>query len=81
MTLFTVDELRDAARLVGGQFAPTRQIAWPLLRERLGIEVWVKHENHTPIGAFKVRGGLVYLEELSRSEPDCPGIVTATARM
>lgn len=77
-TLFTVDELRDAARLVGGQFAPTRQIAWPLLRERLGIEVWVKHENETPTGAFKARGAITYIDWLKRAHPEVRGIITAT---
>ena len=48
-------------------------MAWPLLSERLGAEVIVKHENHTPIGAFKVRGGLVYLDRLKREAPDTPG--------
>jgi threonine dehydratase len=57
---------------------PTPQYAWPLLARRLGAEVWVKHENHTPTGAFKVRGGLVYLDGLVRREPGCPGIVSAT---
>lgn len=56
---------------------PTPCYAWPLLCQALGCEVWVKHENHTPIGAFKVRGGLVYLDELSR-DPAKPDIVTAT---
>ena len=50
---------------------PTPQQRWPLLDARLGAEVWVKHENHTPIGAFKLRGGLVYFDALRRREPDC----------
>ena len=58
MTLFTLDQLRDAAELVGRRVPPTPQFAWPLLAARTGAEVWVKHENHTPAGAFKVRGGL-----------------------
>ncbi|MBV8424554.1 MAG: hypothetical protein JO349_05150, partial [Candidatus Eremiobacteraeota bacterium] len=45
-------------------FPPTPQYSWPLLSKRLEAEVWVKHENETPIGAFKVRGGLVYMHEL-----------------
>jgi len=76
--LFTLDALRAASDLVHRHMPPTPQYAWPLLGERVGAELWVKHENHTPIGAFKVRGGLVYLDELTRREPDCPGIVTAT---
>jgi threonine dehydratase len=57
---------------------PTPQYCWPLLSRRLGAELWVKHENHTPIGAFKIRGGLVYLDELRRSRPEIRGVVTAT---
>jgi threonine dehydratase len=71
-------ELESAARTVYGAMPPTPQYAWPLLARRLGTETWVKHENHTPTGAFKVRGGLVYLEGLKASEPGCPGIVSAT---
>ena len=76
--LFGLDALRAAQTLVYRHMPPTPQYAWPLLAARLGTELWVKHENHTPIGAFKVRGGLVYMDELSRSEPGCPGIATAT---
>ena len=57
---------------------PTPQYAWPLLRERLGITVWVKHENHTPAGAFKVRGGLTYFETLLREQPGLSGVISAT---
>lgn len=78
MTLFTLDALHAAHALVRRHVPPTPQYAWPLLAKRAGSEVWVKHENHTPCGAFKVRGGLVYLDELMRRDPDCPGIVTAT---
>ncbi|MEM7685990.1 MAG: threonine dehydratase [Pseudomonadota bacterium] len=78
MTLFTLDALHAARETVHRHMSPTPQYAWPLLAERLGTEIWVKHENHTPTGAFKVRGGLIYLDELSRAEPDCPAIVTAT---
>ena len=78
MTLFNLDQLRAAQALVYRHMPPTPQFAWPLLGERLGAEVWVKHENHTPTGAFKVRGGLIYLDELTRAEPDCPGIITST---
>ncbi len=78
MTLFTLDQLDAARDLVYRHMAPTQQLAWPLLAERLGAEVWVKHENHTPTGAFKVRGGLIYVDELTRAVPDCPGIITST---
>lgn len=74
----TIDALDAAARIVGAAMPPTPQYAWPLLARRLGTETWLKHENHTPTGAFKVRGGLVYLDRLKRREPDCPGIVSAT---
>ncbi|HTV46761.1 MAG TPA: threonine dehydratase, partial [Stellaceae bacterium] len=57
---------------------PTPQYCWPLLARRVGTELWVKHENHTPIGAFKLRGGLVYLDHVRRSEPWARGVVTAT---
>ena len=57
---------------------PTPQYAWPLLGARLGARLWVKHENHTPTGAFKVRGGLVYLDRLMQREPHCPGVISAT---
>ncbi|MCG6121091.1 MAG: threonine dehydratase [Microvirga sp.] len=56
----------------------TPQIAWPLLAERLGAQVVVKHENHAPTGAFKVRGGLVYLDRLTRERPSPPGLISAT---
>src|SRR5712691_6247042 len=70
--------LDAAAALVHRVVPPTPQYCWPLLSRRLGAELWVKHENHTPIGAFKIRGGLVYLDEVRRSQPDIRGVVTAT---
>ena len=76
--MFTLPELEAAAALVHGVFPPTPQIAWPLLAQRTGAEVWVKHENHTPAGAFKVRGGLVYMERLKRERPRVRGVVSAT---
>lgn len=51
---------------------------WPLLNARLGARVWVKHENHSPVGAFKVRGGLTYFDALRAREPDCRGVISAT---
>lgn len=74
----TLAELEAAAEVVYATFAPTPQYRWPLLCERAGCEVWVKHENHTPIGSFKVRGGLVFMDWLRRAKPDLSGIVTAT---
>jgi threonine dehydratase len=74
----SLETLEAAAELVHAAMPPTPQYAWPLLAERAGCELWVKHENHTPIGAFKVRGGLVYMDWLKRSRPECPGVITAT---
>src|ERR1700737_969042 len=73
-----LETLEAAAALVHGVVPPTPQYCWPLLSRRLGAELWVKHENHTPIGAFKIRGGLVYLDEVRRSQRDIRGVVTAT---
>jgi threonine dehydratase len=74
----TVSDLEAAASIVYGSMVPTPQQRWPLLDQRCGAEVWVKHENHTPVGAFKVRGGLVYMDDLFRSQPGVRGIVAAT---
>jgi threonine dehydratase len=76
--MFTLSELEAAAEVVHAVFSPTPAYAWPLLAERCGAEVWVKHENHTPTGAFKLRGGLIYAERLRRERPDVRGIVSAT---
>jgi threonine dehydratase len=76
--MFTLQDLERAQAVVSDAIPPTPQFAWPLLAERLGTEVWVKHENHTPTGAFKVRGGLVYVDGLKRARPDVPGLVSAT---
>jgi threonine dehydratase len=73
-----LDTLEKAAALVHRMVPPTPQYCWPLLSRRVGAELWVKHENHTPIGAFKIRGGLVYLDEIRRSQRDLRGVVTAT---
>ena len=76
--MFTLAELESATVLVRQHVPPTPQYAWPLLRVRTGVEVIVKHENHTPIGAFKVRGGLVYLQRAKRQRPQLAGIISAT---
>ncbi|NNE88745.1 MAG: threonine dehydratase [Silicimonas sp.] len=78
MILFSLSEIEEAQRLVTTQMAPTPQYAWPQLEARLGCKVWVKHENHGPTGAFKVRGGITFIDWLKRTHPDCPGIITAT---
>jgi threonine dehydratase len=77
VTLFDWAELDDARRVVRKHLPPTPQIRWPLLAEATGADVWVKHENHTPTAAFKVRGGLVLLDRMigqGRQQP----IVSAT---
>jgi threonine dehydratase len=76
--MFSLAELEAALHLVHASFPGTPQYTWPLLCERAGTEVWVKHENHTPTGAFKLRGGLVYVERLARQCPRVGGIVSAT---
>ena len=76
--MIDLETLETAADFVHRVMPPTPQFCWPLLSRRIGTELWVKHENHTPIGAFKLRGGLVYLDEVKRSHPDICGVVTAT---
>jgi threonine dehydratase len=78
MPLFTLDELAAAHAVVGRHVPRTPSYAWPLLASRFGAEIVVKHENHTPTGAFKVRGGLVYLDRLVRERPGVPGVISAT---
>ena len=74
----TLGELEAAATLIYGVMPPTPEYRWPLLEQRVGSEVWVKHENHGPLGAFKLRGGLVYFDYLRRTQPKIQGIVCAT---
>ncbi|MGQ0677955.1 MAG: threonine dehydratase [Rhodospirillales bacterium] len=74
----SLSEIERASALVHAAMPPTPQYRWPLLCERAGCELWVKHENHTPIGAFKIRAGLVYMEWLKRREPKTTGVVAAT---
>jgi threonine dehydratase len=76
--MFDLQQLERAQGVVGAVMPPTPAHAWPLLSERLGATVIVKHENHTPTGAFKVRGGLVYVERLTRERPNAPGLISAT---
>jgi len=78
MDPITLDDLHAAHALVRAAMPPTPAFAWPLLAERFGRPVVVKHENHTPTGAFKVRGGLVYMDRLRRERPQVRGIVSAT---
>jgi threonine dehydratase len=76
--MFDLQQLERAQAVVGAAMAPTPAHAWPLLSERLGAAVVVKHENHTPTGAFKVRGGLVYVDRLRRERPAVAGLISAT---
>jgi threonine dehydratase len=75
---FSMGELEGAAALVQRVVQPTPQYAWPKLKGRTGCTVWVKHENHTPTGAFKVRGGIVYMDRLRHAHPEIPGVISAT---
>lgn len=77
-TLPTIDEVKQAAESVYRVMRPTPQYCWPLLCERLGTEVWVKHENQTPTGSFKARTAVVYVEELMKREPGTRGLISAT---
>src|SRR5690349_16882921 len=74
----TLPQIERATALVHRVLLPTPQLCWPLLSARCGAEVWVKHENHTPIGAFKIRGGLAYLAALKEREPGLHGVIAAT---
>ena len=74
----TSDEIDAAAQIVYRTMPPTPQYRWPLLEERAGCTVWVKHENHTPIGSFKLRGALVAVARLRRAQPAVRGIIAAT---
>ena len=74
----SLDQIREAQALIYRSMPATPQYSWPLLNARLGTEVWIKHENHTPVGAFKLRGALVYLDWLMRSEGEQKGVVAAT---
>ena len=74
----TLAEVEAAARRVYAAMRPTPQVAWPLVAKRAGTEVWVKHENHTPTGAFKVRGGLNLLGQLADTLAPPAGVASAT---
>ncbi|MEM7471976.1 MAG: threonine dehydratase [Pseudomonadota bacterium] len=78
MFTMTHSDLEAAAELVHRHMAPTPQYSWPLLNAATGCETWVKHENHGPTGAFKVRGGITFIDWLKRTHPSAKGICTAT---
>ena len=73
-----LEEFERAAALVHDFMPPTPQFRWPLLEARAGAEVWVKHENHSPVGAFKLRGGIVYMAALRERAPEVTGVIAAT---
>lgn len=77
-TLPSLAQLESAAELVHRFVLPTPQYSWPLLNARAGCEVWLKHENQAPISAFKVRGGIVYMDWLRHTHPEAKGIISAT---
>ena len=76
--MFDLKELENAQAKVQSAMLPTPQYAWPSLSKRIGAEVWVKHENHSPTGSFKVRGAITFMDWLRRTQPDSAGIITAT---
>ena len=78
MQIFTKDELEVAAQLVHAHIPATPQFVWPQICEKVGATVWVKHENHTQTGAFKIRGGITFIDWLKRAHPEVQGIITAT---
>jgi threonine dehydratase len=74
----TLSEIEAAKALIRPHIRETPTYHWPLLEAGLGCELWLKHENHTPVGAFKIRGGLVYMDELKRQQPEVRGVIAAT---
>ena len=78
MLLPTFEQICEAQSLLYRYMPPTPQFSWPLLNERLGAEAWVKHENYTPVGAFKLRSALVYATWLKQTQPALAGLVAAT---
>jgi len=78
MQLPSLTQIRNAQSLVYRFMPPTPQYTWPLLNQRLGTEAWIKHENHTPVGAFKLRGALVYIDWLKETQPGLAGVAAAT---
>lgn len=78
MTLPSLAQIREAQDVLYRHMPATPQYSWPLVNERLGAEVWIKHENHTPVGAFKIRGALIYLDWLRKTHSQIKGVVAAT---
>lgn len=79
MNLPSLHDIEAAAQVVYRSFPPTPQYRWGLLSERLGTGCWLKHENHTPVGAFKIRGGLTYFDQLQQ-RGELPGEVVSATR-
>ena len=73
-----LSEIEAAKTLIRPFIRETPTYRWPLLEAGLECELWMKHENHTPVGAFKIRGGLVYMHELKRRDPGVRGVIAAT---
>jgi len=78
MTLPTLEQIHEAQNIVYRFMPPTPQYSWPLINQRIGAEAWIKHENHSPVGAFKLRGALVYGTWLKQAQPGIAGMVAAT---
>ncbi len=78
MQLPSLDQIREAQSLIYRYMPATPQYSWPLINQRLGAEAWIKHENHTPVGAFKLRGAIVYATWLKQTQPDSQGVIAAT---
>lgn len=78
MKLPSLEQIHEAQQLIYRHMPPTPQYTWPLLNQRLGAEAWIKHENHSPVGAFKLRSALVYVNWLKQTQPDVTGLVAAT---
>ncbi len=76
--MFTLDEIEAASQVVYRDFQATPQYRWGLLSERLGTHCWVKHENHNPVGAFKIRGGLTYFDKLKKANVLPKEVISAT---
>lgn len=74
----TLDQIHEAQSLIYRYMPATPQYSWPLINQRLGTEAWVKHENHTPVGAFKLRGAIVYVTWLKQTQPELAGVIAAT---
>src|SRR3974390_2477775 len=78
MQLPSLERIRQAQESLRRYIPPTPQYTWPLLNERIGVETWIKHENYTPVGAFKIRGALLYMDSLKSAEPALAAVVAAT---